>query len=126
MSSAAAYARTSDLPGLVSPDRDDPLDRLLDAFEVQVEALKDQGLEPQLRARLARLLPPPPATPAPAATPLEAQTDTRDELDLATVMSALKIVSGRGLGDANRNITTKAREIVLGWMKQAKTTRGAA
>lgn len=38
-------------------ETDDPRNRLLDAFEAQVEAMLANGLEPQLRARLARLLP---------------------------------------------------------------------
>lgn len=37
----------------------DPRNALLDAFEAQVEAMIANGLEPQLRTRLARLLPAP-------------------------------------------------------------------
>mgnify|MGYP001500572918 CR=1 FL=1 len=41
-----------------APEREDPMNALLEAFEGTVRALIDNGLEPQLRARLARLLPP--------------------------------------------------------------------
>lgn len=39
---------------------DDPVNRLLDVFEDQCEALIAIGLEVQMRSRLARLLPAPP------------------------------------------------------------------
>lgn len=42
-----------------APEPEDPLNNLLDAFEAQVQALIDNGLEPQLRARIQRLLPAP-------------------------------------------------------------------
>lgn len=64
----SATASGGRLPAGESPDAtesDDPRNALLDAFEAQIAALIDNGLEPQLRTRLARLLPP----PAPASKP---------------------------------------------------------
>lgn len=50
-------------------DRGDPWNVLLDAFEAQVRLLLDNGLEPQVRARLGRLLVAPGSLLAPGDSP---------------------------------------------------------
>lgn len=65
-------------------ERFDPLNRLLDAWEVQVQDLIDRGLEPQMRARLDRLLP----APRPRRS--------RDrEIELTNLLSYLRDQAGR-------------------------------
>ncbi|WP_181337097.1 hypothetical protein [Hyphomicrobium methylovorum] len=54
MSTTALAARPRSEP----EDRDDPRNRLLDAFDAQIEALIDNGFEAQVRARVERHLPP--------------------------------------------------------------------
>ena len=60
-------------------ETDDPMNRLLDAFEAHVEAMLANGLEAQLRARLARLLPAPAARAGGAwgagALPIQSRAD---------------------------------------------------
>ncbi|MGE3064153.1 MAG: hypothetical protein AB7K67_01085 [Hyphomicrobiaceae bacterium] len=79
-------------------ERDDPLDRVLDLIEANVEMAIDLGLEAPLRARLARLLPAPgadgffvgagdsPAGSRPPAPVPEAYTP----LDLAAVLTVCR------------------------------------
>lgn len=77
----------------VLPDeREDPHNRLLDAFEAQVAAAVALGLEPQLRARLARLLPEP-ARPEPAPAPARPR-DSEHELLLTQVLVVCRQMEG--------------------------------
>lgn len=78
----------------VPSERDDPRNLLLEAFEGQVRAMIDYGLEAPLRARLARLLPPPVveadlfaarAAAAPAGAPAAAGPEC--ELELAALLT---------------------------------------
>lgn len=84
-------------------ERVDPLNTLLDAFDVQVRALVEMGLEAQLRARLARLLPP----------------EASQALVLSKVLTALREASQGRMSDAQRNRNREARAIVTDAMRAA-------
>lgn len=85
---------------MLPAERDDPMDRVLDMIEVNIETAIDLGLEPQLRARLARLLPAPAmgtvtilasgTAPAAGSAPVESPAPTRDPLDLAAVLTVCR------------------------------------
>lgn len=105
MSTAAANA--------ITPERTDPAaemaNTMLDLCEGQIEALVAAGLEAPLRARLARLLPPPAAAPAQAAAPqVAAFTDIDRAIRFANAVENLasharrgKSGSAQALRDAN-------------------------
>lgn len=72
------------------PEFDSPLDAVLDMIEASVTTAIDLGLEPQLRARLARMLPAPvPARPAPVPVSMPAAARSCP-LDLATVLTVCR------------------------------------
>lgn len=97
MSTLAAHTHERD------EREDDPRNRLLDAFDVLVEGLKDNGLEVQLRARLARLLPP----------------EAVGSLPLSTILTALKDIDRCRLGDEAKQRNRKARDLVMTMMGTA-------
>jgi len=68
-------------------ERDDPRNRLIEAFDAQLQAMLDNGFEAQVRAIVARHLPPPkPAESlAPAVPP-----DPNLELELTILIADLK------------------------------------
>lgn len=96
MSTAAAHTHERD-------EREDPRNRLLDTFDVFVESLKDNGLEAQLRARVARLLPP----------------EAVGSLPLSTILTALKDADRCRLSDEAKQRNRKARDLVLVMMGAA-------
>lgn len=79
---------------------EDPRNSLLAAFDVLVESLKDNGLEPQLRARVARLLPP----------------EEVGTLPLSIVLTALRDGDKCRLSDAAKQRNAAARKVVLQMM----------
>lgn len=93
MSTAAAHTHERD-------EREDRRNSLLTAFDVLVESLKDNGLEVQLRARFARLMPP----------------ETVGPLPLATILTALKDADRCRLSDGAKRRNRAARDLVLGMM----------
>lgn len=103
MSTAAAHRHEGD-------EREDPRNRLLDAFDVLVESLKDNGLEPQLRARFERILPP--DVPAPAA-------EAERALNFTVVLQALKANGRRRYSETEIDLIRRAREIVVREMEAA-------
>jgi hypothetical protein len=84
-------------------EREDPRNRMLDVFDTLVESLKDNGLEPQLRARVARLLPAEPAA----------------SLPLSQVLIALRDVDRCRLSDDAKKRNRAARAIVTQMMGAA-------
>ena len=96
-------------------EREDPLNRLLDAFEEQVKALVDAGLEPQLRARLTRLLPPlvAPSDSRSASRP-DGARDVAVELDLAMVVTVTKRLSRYRLAAAEHEALRRLHDWALG------------
>lgn len=96
MSTAAAHTHGRD-------EREDPRNSLLTAFDVLVESLKDNGLEVQLRARVARLLPP----------------EAVGSLPLSTILTALKDIDRCRLGDEAKARNRKARVLVMTMMGAA-------
>jgi hypothetical protein len=98
---------------------ENPLNRLLDAFEEQIKALIAAGLEPQLRARLTRLLPVPTSPPAGASGRLrgagsDAPRDFEDELDLAMVVTVTKRLSRYRLAAAEHEALRRLHDWALG------------
>lgn len=82
---------------------EDPRNRLLDAFDVLVESLKDNGLEAQLRARLARLLP----------------AEAVGSLPLSTVLTALRDADRCRLSEEAKQRNRDARNLIIGMMRAA-------
>jgi hypothetical protein len=73
-------------------EADDPRNAMLDLVEANIEIAIGQGLEPQIRARLARLLPPDPcrACAEAAARPAPPVVALPEAVDLAAVLTACK------------------------------------
>lgn len=82
MARSAAARRIEPEPEV--DERFDPLNRLLDAWEVQMQDLLDRGLEPQLRTRLDRLVP--------ARWP---RSSVDREIELRNLLSYLRDQAGR-------------------------------
>lgn len=82
---------------------EDPRNSLLDAFDALVESLKDNGLELQLRTRVARLLPP----------------EAIGTLPLSTVLVALKDIERCRVSDEAKQRNRKARDLVMTMMGAA-------
>lgn len=86
-----------------------PTNAMLDLLESQVRALTDLGCEPQIRARLARLLPPP--APVPAVV---------DAMTAAALLTALRAARSNRMTEAELAANRAARQLVLGWMRSAR------
>lgn len=84
----------------------DPRNAMLDLLEQQVRALIEAGCEPQVRARLARLLPPPERIPA-----------SVDRLTGARILTALRAARQARLTEGERAANRSVRDIVLRWTK---------
>lgn len=79
---------------------EDRRNRLLDAFDVLVESLKDNGFEVQLRARFARIMPP----------------EAVGSLPLTTILTALQDADRCRLGAEAKLRNRRARDLVLSMM----------
>lgn len=97
-------------------ERYDPMNRLLDAFEQTVIGLIEHGLEPQLRARLERLLPTPKA---------ERVSNVDFALKMGTVLRALQDINPRNYSEGQRQTLRTARETVLREMGRALAKEAA-
>ena len=84
-------------------EREDPRNRLLDALDVLIESLKDNGLEPQVRARVARLLPP----------------EEVGGLPLSTVLIALRDADRCRLSEDAKQRNRAARDLVTSMLMRA-------
>lgn len=93
-------------------EREDPLNGLLDAFEAQVQALIDNGLEAQVRARFARLLP----------VPAAARADV-SALEWSTILTALRATRPRDGAEGNQ--VRRARAWVIERMHAAQAREKA-
>jgi hypothetical protein len=82
---------------------EDPLNRMLDVFEVMVESLKHNGLEAPLRARVARLLPP----------------EEVGALPLSQVLTALRDADKCRLSEEAKQRNQTARKVVMTMMGAA-------
>lgn len=92
--------------GYLATETDDPANGLLDALETLISTMAALGMDSQIRARLARLLPPPVVRPDGAA-------GTQRALMLAAVLSALVIVRNRRLTEAEARAVSAAKD----WIK---------
>lgn len=101
--------------GADTAEREDPLNGLLDAFEAQVQALIDNGLEAQVRARFARLLPVP-------AAPAAARADV-SALEWSTILTALRATRPRDGAEGNQ--VRRARAWVIERMHAAQAREKA-
>lgn len=99
-------------------ERENPLNLLLDAFEGQVQALIDNGLGAQLRARLARLLPVPSPAAASPAGESQATTKTITALEWGAVLTALRATKPRDGAEAQA--IRAARAWVIAQMQAAQ------
>lgn len=93
-------------------ETDDPRNLLLDAFEGQVRALIDNGLEVQLRMRLERLLPAPAAPRLPAGSP-QGESEGASKMDalmITRIITVLRDCRGRDAAAA-ANVALR-RELV--------------
>lgn len=82
-------------------EREDPRNRLLDAFETLAESLKDNGLEAQLRTRIARLFP----------------AEAVGSLPLSTILTALRDADRCRLSEEAKQRNRAARELVTSMMR---------
>lgn len=99
---------THDSPLTTHQSREqDPRNAMLDLLEQQVRALIAAGCEPQVRARLARLLPLPERTPAGV-----------DRMTAAQILTALKAARHAKLTESERAANRTVREVVLRWVKR--------
>ena len=97
------------------------LNTMLDLAEQQVAAIVAAGGEAALRARLARLLPPPaPAVPPVSPAPVAASgRDAEHELRLTQVKTALDTAHARLGGAVTRRQIATATAIVETWLASA-------
>jgi len=100
-------------------ENDDPRNRLIDAAVGTVEAVASQDAQvaAALIARLQGLLP---KQPAPA------RQVQFDALALAAIQTALRVVAGRRLSEADHLCVAHAKQLVAAAMGDAVTTRSAA
>lgn len=110
----------------------DPRNALIDAFEATITALVDNGFEAQLRARLARLLPPPvpepdlfgaPADGGPLREAVSPPAD--DEIQLTTLIADCKRFEGFKMAAASHAAVTRMRVKALADLDAAKSRRAA-
>ena len=112
MSPAPALAIEAD-------EQDDPRNRLIDAVVRTVEAVASQDAQvaAALIARLQGLLPKP-AQPAPLVQ--------FGPLELAAIQTALRVVAGRRLSEADHLCVAHAKQLVAAAMGATTATKSAA
>jgi len=101
----SAAARRIDEPNV---ERFDPINRLLDAWEVHTQDLIERGTEPQLRARLERLLPAP-----------EMTISTDMKIELTNLLALLRDQKSRRHTEAEHQRWAHARGLVVRLMEMA-------
>lgn len=109
---SAPAARTWD----PSPDSDPrayaDANALLDLFETNVRALQALGMEPQMRARIERLLPIDPPTTASPTVGAPLGREDHDPIDLSVVLTALTGRDPITVARAKRWLRVKLRPAV--------------
>lgn len=97
-----------------SAEREDPRNVLLDSISDMVWRCRELDLEPQLRTRLAALLPiaTPPVAVGNWATEATGGEKTERALRLTIVQRALGLIDGRVRSDSHRQIIENAQAIV--------------
>jgi len=114
-------------------EAEDPRNALLDAFANQVQALIDNGLEVQIRARLAHLLPapvlPPPVAPGRLPERESGATSEADaierELDLAALITACGTLEKFKLSGATHASLARLKTRLTADLAEAKSRRAA-
>ena len=107
-------------PGDYDDAQEDPRNRLLDALDGLIEAIQDNGLEFQLRTRLARFLPPPPKAAPVAEAP---KADVNAELELSILIHDCKKLESKPMSGTSHKVIERIKqraEADLQALKQAR------
>lgn len=118
-------------------EREDPCNALVRAFEAQLQAMIDNGLEAPVRAIIGRLFPAPTPEPAPAPAPqfkqvagvgvLELEDVTIDEeIELAALLADCRRVEKFKMSALSHGAVSRFKGLAERRLAAAKALRSAA